>query len=99
MEEDPPNQYKFNNYREKVIEFVREIDKTFSLDPGRIGKILNKPSEYFSTLNKLKKYICAKVDDKNLSTSERFQLKSLRKCLDFRLAALNSKILPLDFGQ
>ncbi len=108
--EPPGPKYSFNSYREKVLELVEDIDTTFSVDPGRIGGILNKPSKYFSTLKKLKKYIrahvpvCAKVDNKNLSTSESWQsiskhsqLKSLRGCLNFRLTALNSKILPLGF--
>ena len=98
MEDEPPDpEYKFQNYKEKVIKLVRYIDKTFSVDPGRVDMIFSKPLEYFSTLKKLKGYICAQVDEKNLSISNRLQLKGLKECLEFRLIALNCKILPLEF--
>lgn len=101
--EPPGPKYGFSYYRKKVIELIGYIDTTFSVDPGRIGEILDKPSKYFSTLKKLKKYmhayvhVGAKVDNKNLPISKHSQLKSLRECLNFRLTALNSKILPLEF--
>lgn len=97
MEEDPPNRYRFKDYKQKVTTLVKEIDNTFSIDSGRIGEVLNDSSKYFSTLNKLKKYIRARLYEGNLSIIHRFQLKNLRACLDFRLMALESKILPLGF--
>ncbi len=99
MDDEPPDRYKFKDYKQKVTTLVKEIDTTFSLDPGRIGEVLDDSSKYFSTLNKLKKYIHAKLYEENLSIPHRFQLKNLRKCLNFRLRALESKIPPLGFGQ
>lgn len=95
--EPPDSEHKFQNYKEKVIKLVKYIDKTFSVDPGRVGMIFSKPLEYFSTLKKLKDYLYAQVDEKNLSISNRSQLKGLKECLEFRLIVLNCKILPLEF--
>jgi len=96
---EPPDRYRFKDYKQEAVTLVKKIDTTFSVDPGRIGEIKDSPSKYFSTLSKLKEYINAKVYTANLSIIHRFQLKNLRECLNLRLSALNCKILPLGFGQ
>ena len=74
MDDEPPDRYKFKDYKQEVTTLVKEIDGTFSLDPGWIGNILKKSQLYLSTLRVLKDYVCAKVvDESNLSdTSLRF---------------------------
>jgi len=93
MEDSEPNlSYSFPDYKKAVIELVRQTDKVFGLDSGKVKMILSDPLKYFATIKKLNGYIRAKVDDKKLSISDSSMLKDLRKCLEFRVDSLGYRV-------